>query len=316
MNELLTKALFWEKYRPNTIDDVILPPRIKDVVKKGMFTNYLFHGSSGIGKTTLARILLNEYPDGQHIVLNGKLGVTELRSIVTSFCTEMIVFADPNKLRVVYFEEFDTASWQLQEELKSFIEEHSNRVRFIATCNNIHKINSAMFSRFTVIDFTPTYDETVYLKNEYAKRLSFISKEENLGLTKESIVEVINNRFPDFRKIWQDVQIFTLTGKLITKTTNNEEDTQLFDLILTNKNTEYVWNYLYVNWLDRVDVAFSKLGRDFFQYVKTKHPNKQKHLGNTLITVTKYTDLMLPNALDPFVTLVALIYDLQKFYIE
>ena len=74
MSELLTKALFWEKYRPNKIEDMILPDRIRNIVKNGVNGNYLFHGASGMGKTTLARILMNDYPDGQHLVLNGKIG--------------------------------------------------------------------------------------------------------------------------------------------------------------------------------------------------------------------------------------------------
>jgi DNA polymerase III delta prime subunit len=316
MSELLSKALFWEKYRPNKIEDMILPERIRNIVKDGVNGNYLFHGASGMGKTTLARILMNDYPDGQHIVLNGKMGVDDLRKKVTSFCTEMIAFADPNKLRVVYFEEFDNATWQLQLELKSFMEDHSHRVRFIATCNTITKINPAIRSRFTEIDYTPTQEESKYLKNEYAKRLAHISKEEGLGLSKDNIIEIVQNRFPDFRKIWQDVQIFTVSGEVISSATVTDEDEKLFEVILSGKGSTYIWEYLYVNWMDKVDIAFNKLGRDFFEYVKERHPEKKSQLGNTVVTVVKYTDTMLPNAIDPFVTLVALVYDLQKFYLD
>jgi replication factor C small subunit len=317
MNEVLNKALFWEKYRPTKIEDMILPERIRNTIKNGVNGNYIFHGASGMGKTTLARILMDEYPDGQHIVLNGKIGVDDLRNKVTSFCSEMIAFADPNKLRVVYFEEFDNATRNLQLELKSFMEDpsFSHRVRFIATCNSITSINPAIRSRFTEIDYTPTTDESKYLKNQYCKRLSIISKEEELGLSKDNIVEIVQNRFPDFRKIWQDVQVFTLTGEVISSATVTDEDEKLFDVILTGKNTTYVWEYLYVNWMDKVDIAFNKLGRDFFEYVKEKHPDKKNKLGNTIVTVVKYTDSLLPNAIDPFVTLVALVYDLQQFYL-
>lgn len=316
MSELLTKALFWEKYRPNKIEDMILPDRIRNIVKDGVNGNYLFHGASGMGKTTLARILMNDYPDGQHLVLNGKIGVDDLRQKVTSFCTEMIAFSDPNKLRVVYFEEFDNATWQLQSELKSFMEDHAQRVRFIATCNSIAKINPHIRSRFTEIDYSPTAEESKYLKNEYAKRLSSISKSEEIGLSKDNIIEIVNNRFPDFRKIWQDVQVFSVTGSVISSATVTDEDEKLFEVIISGKSSVYIWEYLYVNWMDKVDIAFSKLGRDFFEYIKEKHPEKKNQLGNTLITVVKYTDSMLPNAIDPFVTLTALVYDLQKFFLD
>ncbi len=312
MSEILDKQLFWEKYRPHTVEDLIVPDRIKKIAENGIQGNYIFHGHSGCGKSSLARILLQDYPNSS-ITLSSKLGVDELRTKVDRFCREMIPFEDPNKLRVVYFEEFDRASSQLQDELKSFIEDHSKRVRFLATCNNITKIKPAIRSRFMEIDYTPIGDETKELKGSFAKRVFEICKNENINIEKEVLKDIITKRFPDFRKVWQDIQQFHLTG---TNSSNKilDDDTRLFDMIINKRNTVQNWEYLYVNWIDKVDLAFSKLGREFFEWIKENHIDKVDKLGLTVITVSDYTDLKLPNALDPFVTLCSLVFKLQEIY--
>lgn len=316
MSELLEKALFWEKYRPSKLDDMILPDSIIKLAETGISGNYLFHSAPGMGKTTLARILLKDYKDGQHIILDGKLGVDELRNKVKSFCTEMIAFADPNKLRVVYFEEFDRATRQLQEELKSFMEDHSERVRFIATCNNVSKIDNAIRSRFTEVDFTTTGEDTVKLKNKYVRRLIDISLNENLNLEKKDLISIVQNRFPDFRKIWQDVQFLHKTGINNSTQSVTEEDEKLFNIIInpTEYNTVKTWEYLYVNWMDKIDSAFTKLGKDYFKFIQTKHSGKINTLGNTIILVSEYGDSKLPTCIDPFITLCALVYKLQELH--
>ncbi len=314
MSEILDKQLFWEKYRPQSVEDLIVPDRIKKIAESGIQGNYIFHGHSGCGKSSLSRILLKEYPNSS-ITLSSKLGVDELRTKVDRFCREMIPFEDPNNIRVVYFEEFDRASSQLQDELKSFMEDKHviKRVRFIATCNNISKIKEPIRSRFMEIDFTPIGDESKELKSNFAKRVFEICKEENINIEKDILKDIITKRFPDFRKVWQDIQQYHLTG---TNSSNkiNDDDSRLFDLIINKKNSLQNWEYLYVNWMDKIDLAFQKLGREFFEWIKENHPDKVDKLGNTIITVSDYTDLKLPNALDPFITLCALIFKLQEIY--
>lgn len=313
-NEILSKQLFWEKYRPSSIDDLIVPIRIKKIAEKGIQGNYIFHGHSGCGKSSLAKILLQQYPQS-HIILSSKLGVDELRTTVDKFCREMIPFEDPNNLRVVYFEEFDRASSQLQDELKSFIEDHSKRVRFLATCNNINKIKEPIRSRFMEVDFTSIGDESKELKTSFAKRVVEICKIENIDIEKDILRDIINKRFPDFRKVWQDIQQYHLTG-INSSNTIQDDDTKLFELIVSKKNTVQNWEFLYINWIDKIDLAFQKLGREFFDWVKTNHPEKADKLGNMVIILSDYTDLKLPNALDPFITLCALVFKLQEVYAD
>lgn len=309
-SEILDKQLFWEKYRPATIEDLIVPDRIRKLVKNGVSGNYLFHGHSGCGKSSLARILLQEYKN-RCLILSSRLGVEVLRDKVDSFCRELLVFQE-SQMRVVYFEEFDRATSQLQEELKSFIEDHSDRVRFIATCNNIAKIKEPIRSRFIEVDFTPIGDEAKELKGNFAKKVFEICSDEKIDISKDVLKDIIVKRFPDFRKVWQDVQQYHLTGVNSSNKIENSDDIELFKIILSNSNTIKIWEFLYVNWMDKTDLAFQKLGRDFFEYLKEYHVNKVDKMGNVIIVLSDYTDLKLPNALDPFITLVSLVCKIQE----
>lgn len=314
-NELIEKQLFWEKYRPQSLEELIVPSRIMRLAENGIQGNYIFYGSSGIGKTTLARILLKDYQNGLSMVLSSKLGIEVLRTKVDKFCREMIPFEDPNKLRVVYFEEFDRASSTLQEELKSFIEDHSHRVRFIATCNNITKIDSAIRSRFMEVSYNPSGEqETKEMKQLFGKRVLNILKNENIELDRKDLVKIINNRFPDFRKCWQDIQMLILTGVNTTETNLTIDESQLFELIFSGKNHIEIFDYLYVNWMDKIDNGFLNFGKMFYKWLEINHPSKLDLLGSHAIILSEYSDLRLPNALDPFTTFYAFVCRLKELY--
>lgn len=313
---MITNYLFWEKYRPTKLDDVVIPDRIRKILMKGIQTNMIFTGSPGCGKTTCARIILQNY---HHKIFSSKLGVETLRTEIDKFCKQMIVSIDKEdyekdkRVRVVYFEEFDRATNQLQEELKSFIEEHSERVRFIATCNNINQINEPIQSRFNIIDFTPSNsDETKDLKRQYAIRLLEISNNDGLNLPKEEVKDIINSRFPDFRKIWQDVQHFYLTGHSGSK--NSTTDERMYEVIFNSKSTVEIWDYLYVNWVDKTSIGFNKLGREFFNWVRKNKPEYSNKLGDALIIVSEYSDIRLPSSMDSFVTFYALVCKLNQIF--
>jgi DNA polymerase III delta prime subunit len=312
MSEIEEKQNCWERFRPDTINDVVLPDRIKKIAEKGIYGNYLFYSTPGNGKTTLARILVQGRPV---LSLNSKLGVDVLRNKVYKFCRESIPFEDPNKLRVVYFEEFDRASTQLQEELKSFMEDEkfSNRVRFLATCNNISKIIPEIKSRFILIDFRPTLQE---LKENHVNRICDISKNNNIDITKEQIESFVNKRFPDVRKIWQDIQEFSISGVQNTKSNNINSVDRLFKLITVSKYHDPIktWDFLFSEWSENIHMAFEVLGREFFYYVKDKLPEKKSALPNIVTLLSDYSDLRLSNASDPFITLYSLVVNYQKYF--
>lgn len=310
MTDIKNNRLFWEKFRPNTLNDMILPQRIKEVVSHGIITNMLFVGPAGLGKTTLAKILVKDHP---YIVKSSKLGVDVLRNEVLSFC--QTITSDPfnnvklKNNKIVYLEEFDGASNTLQEELRAFIEQFEKNIRFVATANNLNKIIKPMQSRFEIFDFTPkNQDEIKYLKVNFAKRMMNIVEENDLKVTGDQIKDIVKKSFPDLRKCMSGLQIADLTGST-NYDLNSEDDIQIYDYANANPKT---WNYLYENWLDRLDDAFAMFDRRYWKYVESNKPSELFKMPNRMTVISKYVDVHLANSRDPFITLFAMINELQQ----
>lgn len=312
INKTKTDRLFWEKYRPSNLDEIIIPDRIKAIAEHGIKTNLLLVGPAGMGKTTLARILTKNHPT---LVKSAKLGVDILRSDVLDFCQTLasdIFDSGKPKIKVVYLEEFDGASKQLQEELRAFIEQYEKNVRFIATANTLSKIIPAMQSRFTVIDFTPkNQDETKQLKQGFAKRLVELVKKDGLNVSNEQIKDIVKSNFPDLRKCMSVLQITNMTGSTSVEE-HSSDDEKIYDLISDAKDSIETWNYLYNNWLDRLDLAFEMFDKRYWKYVTENRPKELAKMPNRMIKVSQYIDVHLNNARDPFVTLCAMIFELQR----
>jgi len=307
-----TERLFWEKYRPNNLDEIILPDRIRTVVEHGIQTNLLFVGPAGIGKSTLAKILTQNHPT---LKKSAKLGVDILRSDVLEFCQSLAgdIFTNGKPtIKVVYLDEFDGASKTLQEELRAFIEQFEKNVRFVATANSLNKIIPAMQSRFTVIDFTPkNQDEMKNMRIGFAKRLSEIVKKDSLNITTDQIKDIVRANFPDLRKCMSVMQIANLTG-VTTAEEHSEDDNQIYETVSQNMSPTETWNYLYTNWLDRLDLAFEMFDKRYWKYIVENKPTEIPKMPNRMIKISQYVDVHLNGARDPFVTLCAMIYELQK----
>ena len=166
---MIVNKLFWKKYRPKNIEGMILLPRIKkEVINDNgeiiIDNNLLFVSGPGLGKSSLAELIIPK----RALVINASYNssVENLKEEVTDYC-RMVgnnIFDDnynPNEKqwKFVYLNEFDGVSQKYQEALKGFIEENVERVRFIATCNNINKLSPEIRSRFTEINFEPQNSE-------------------------------------------------------------------------------------------------------------------------------------------------------------
>lgn len=315
---MLENLIYTKKYRPKNFEDIILLPRIREVFKNNTITkNYLFYGSSGCGKSSLATLLCDGRPN---IKINASLytSVELLRNEVYKFCTTMSMFDSPDSLKIVYLDEFEKISSNAMDALKGFMEDDEliENVRFIATTNHISKVSDGILSRFVSIDFDPkTSDEKTFIKNEYVKKLYTLSKTENIELTKEQAVKLVNHNFPDFRQITLILQHIKETGQYDyeSKIFNLELKEELFANILNKVDTFKTMEFVLDNFSPEkiIDMIYL-LGRPFVEFLAKKDGGKYiTYLEDIIIKVGQYNHT-LSSSSDPIVHGVALLQDIKK----
>ena len=308
----LKQKLFWEKYRPKNQKGMILLPRIESIIKHGIQTNMIFYGSSGIGKTTLANILSDEH---NMLKLNGKLGVDVLTTTIQKHL-QGLSFGTKSDLKVIYIDEFDRASKQLQEALKGFMEDYEY-ARFIFTTNHISDIDKELRSRFLEIGFDPqNSEERKFLHTKQINYLRAICKREGSELYKneEPFVKLVNKYFPDLRKSVEVLNIILLTGDMSMFEQDYGGDKEsLYDFVMAANlnpivNYDYVMNNYFVNFED----AFQHLGRPFFEYLKENHVEKIINKGALLLKIQGDYIIGLQTTTDPLIHLINYIISIKE----
>jgi DNA polymerase III delta prime subunit len=284
---MLTKnLLLWEKYRPKTLDDVILLPRIRSHFELGVSKNYIFYGHYGTGKTSLARVLIGRYSkDKAFLEINSSLytSIDVLRSEVEKFCKTQPMLETEDPIKYIFLDEFERVSAQYQDALKAFIETYHKNVRFILTTNHINKISDGIKSRFTCIDFDcQTPQEEKFLKQEiYKKITNDVSLKEEINISKDNLVNIINKKFPDFRGMFVELQNFKDTGELNSVQSNVSTKLKL-DLynILYDKSLDYekIYHFIMSNFgPDKIDIIIKLLGKSFVDWsIQEKRENIDK----------------------------------------
>jgi len=213
----MNEYLWVEKYRPQKINDCILPKEIKDTFKQfidsGELPNFLFSGGPGIGKTTVAKALCNEV-GAEFLLINGSEegNIDTLRTKIKSFAST-ISLTDSKK--VVILDEADYLNPNsTQPALRAFIEEFSNNCRFIFTCNYKNRIIEPLHSRCSVVDFKIENKDKQEIAAAFFKRLTTILDTENIQYDPKPIVELITKHLPDWRRVINELQRYSVTGKI------------------------------------------------------------------------------------------------------
>jgi len=214
---MLEDYLWVEKYRPKTINDCILPEKLKatfqQFVDQKNIPNLLLTGGSGVGKTTVARAMLEEL-DCDYIVINGSLNgnIDTLRNEIMQFASS-VSFKGGRKY--VILDEADYLNIQsTQPSLRNFMEEFSRNCGFILTCNFKNRIIKPLHSRCSVVEFKIAKKDKPELAVQFMKRVLNILNTERIVYDKQVVVELINQHFPDWRRILNELQRHSASGSL------------------------------------------------------------------------------------------------------
>ena len=216
----MSDFLWVEKYRPKKISDCILTEDLKNTftqfLKQKEIPNLLLSGTAGTGKTTVARALCEEL-GADYIIINGSdegRQIDTLRHKIKNFASTVSLTEDANH-KVVIIDEADYMNADsVQPALRNFIETFYNNCRFIFTCNYKNKIIPALHSRCTVIDFSIKNGQKVKTAKAFMERMSNLLTDENIEFDKKVLAELIQKYYPDFRRTINELQRYSVRGKI------------------------------------------------------------------------------------------------------
>ncbi len=241
---MTSEFLFCEKYRPQVIEDCILPDEtkktFKEFVAKGEIPNLLLAGPPGIGKTTIAKALCNELGADYYVINGSDEGrfLDTVRNQAKNFAST-VSLTGSSKHKVIIIDEADNTGNDVQLLLRANIEAFYNNCRFIFTCNYKNKIIEPLHSRCAVIDFTIKGKQKAQLAASFFQRLQTILDREKIEYDQKVLIELISKHFPDFRRILNECQRYSTGGKIDTGILASFSDISVNDLIKSLKEKNF-----------------------------------------------------------------------------
>lgn len=285
---LVTSAdsfLFTEKYRPNSVEDCILPSSVKSelisYMKSGEINNMIFSGTAGVGKTSVAKAICRQLnADALYINMSTDTGIDVVRNQIVQFASTASL---DDSLKIIIGDEAERLSPNAQDSLKATIESFHANTRFIFTTNNIHKVIDPLKSRCNHFEFRIPEAEKKDLMAQMMRRCVSILKLEGIEHDLKAVVSLVQKNFPDFRKTLNEIQRYSTYGKIDSGVLVTEQ-TSYDDLIAFMREKKFADVR---KWVARNgDVGSDQLFRYFYDNLTTLFEGKS--IPNVVLVLAQY----------------------------
>ena len=237
--------LWVEKYRPRKIEDCILPESNKktfmEFLNKKEIPNLLLAGPAGCGKTTVAKALCEELGVDYYVINGSDEGrfLDTVRNQAKNFASTVSLSATDAKHKVIIIDEADNTTHDVQLLLRANIETFYNNCRFIFTCNYKNKIIEPLHSRCAVVEFGINGKQKPAIAAEFFKRLKTILDKEGVEADQKVLAELINKHFPDWRRVLNECQLYSVSGKIDSAILATFSDVSVNDLLKNLKEKNF-----------------------------------------------------------------------------
>ncbi len=235
--------LWVAKYRPTKISECVLPSDLQeplsDFVDQGKLPNLIFAGGPGTGKTTAAMALC-EGTQTDYLMVNGSdegRNIDTVRTTLNQFCSSVSMTG--NRKAIIMDEADYMNPDSVQPALRGFIEKFGNNVSFIFTCNYPNRIIEPIHSRCAVFDFLIPNSEKPKIAENYLKLCEGILAKEEIEFDKKVLIQLIMKHFPDFRRVLNELQRYSSSGKIDTGILTSLEELNVTELVEALKTKRF-----------------------------------------------------------------------------
>lgn len=280
--------LFVEKYRPKTIEETILPDSLKKTfqqfVDQKNVPNLILSGRAGVGKTTVAKAMLEQL-DCDYIVINGSMNgnIDTLRVDISNFASS-VSFKGGRKYVILDEADFLNPN-STQPALRNFMEEYSKNCGFILTCNFKNRIVEPLHSRCSVIEFSISKEDKTKIAGQFFKRVCSILQKEGVEYDKNAVAELIKTHFPDWRRVLNELQRYSATGRIDAGILTNTSKEGIQTLLGLMRDRDFTGTRKWV--AENQDVDSAVLYRQLYDVLPSVIGSTQS-LANVIVILAEY----------------------------